>query len=274
MISTLPKAILQLDPVPGLLGVRLYGEYPDSSGNRLAKAWPAGPSPAFQGPMVYSIYPLPDTVVPSNPAYAAIQNIIATAPAGPQYLTAWHEALNDNSLTPPRATPATMWTLHNTLNQMCQGTNVTYGSIFGGDPSFFTDEWNSVPKDLGFYGIDCYGGGITGDDTTGGSDTMQKNLTIFDDFITAAENHAHNGYPKIILAETNNNSSDANRVTWFKEVAARFRQYGTNGVGMLTFWNDNPSSLSGPWPPDDVTDPNDLNVVPDGMNYVINNILA
>lgn len=266
------------EPVPGLLGIRLYGEYPVKEGNRLvnrlARRWPAGPSPATQGPMVYSIYPLLDTMVPGHPGYKAtikaIRNIIATAPPH-SYLTAWHEALNHNKLTPPGATPAKMRALHSTLNRMCQGTNVTYGSIFGGSPKFFTAEWNSVPKDLGFYGIDVYGGGTTGNGKSGGRRTMRKNMGIFDNFITAAKKHASSGYPKIIVAETNNNSSDANRVAWFTDVAERMRKYGTNAVGILTFWHDNPRSLSGPWPPN--PNPSDRTVM-HGMNYVINNVLA
>ncbi len=54
--------------VPGLNGFRQYDRKPfrDSSGawhNDLAKKWPAPPYPGYQGPSVFSIYPIPDTVV-------------------------------------------------------------------------------------------------------------------------------------------------------------------------------------------------------------------
>jgi hypothetical protein len=266
-----------LTTVPGLRGVRLYGAKPDSSGNnQLATAWPAGPSPADQGPMVYSIYPMPDTVLKSsNPDHTdtinAIKNIIATAPPN-SYLNAWHEALTLRGSTPPNATAVIMKSLHSALNELCQGTGVTYGSIFGSgsNANFLTGSntapscppptgpdvphmWESVPDDLGFYGIDPYG-----------NDNIGTYLCYLDTFITNAKDFAAGGYPNILIAETNNNknSTPANRATWFGDVAARLHTYGANAVGMLTFWNPS-GNLSGPWDGTDAT-------VIDEMNNIIN----
>lgn len=265
--------------VPGLTGVRIYGEMPDLNGiNHLAHQWPAGPSPTAQGPIVYSIYPIPDTIANSdNPAYwttiRTIQNIIDTAPPS-SYLTAWHEALSLPSSTPPGATPATMKSVHNVLNGMCQkSANVTYGSIFGGNANFLVDQgmmpptacppnatvplaWDSVPDDLGFYGVDVYGG-----------DDVDTNMCFLDTFIINANVKAASGYPKILIAETNKNSTDARRVDWFERVATRMQAYGPNAIGILTFWGGAGAALSGAW------DPADIAVI-DGMNYVINNILV
>jgi hypothetical protein len=109
---------------------------PEPARRRLAQR----PSPADQGPIVYSIYPLPMTVLDQNngqytATIAAIQDIIASAPPE-SYLNSWHEALTLPGSTPPDATPAMMSDLHSALNEMCQGTNVTYGSIFGSAANF------------------------------------------------------------------------------------------------------------------------------------------
>ncbi len=265
--------------VPGLTGIRIYGKKPDSNGNnRLRHQWPAGPSPIGQGPIVYSIYPMPDTVTdPDHPAYFAtirtIQNIIDTAPTS-SYLTAWHEALSLPSSTPPGATPAIMKSLHTVLNGMCQkSANVTYGSIFGGSANFLVDQgmtppaacppratvplaWDSVPDDLGFYGVDVYG-----------CDAIDTNMCFLETFITNANAKAADGYPKILIAETNNNDTDLKRVAWFERVAARMQAYGPNAIGILTFWGGADAELSGAWDPTDTT-------VIGGMNYVINSILV
>lgn len=263
-------------PVPGLSGVRIYGEKPDSNGNnQLASGWPAGPSPTDQGPIVYSIYPIPSTVTGPTPDPAtmlAIENLIGTAPPG-SYLTAWHEALSLSGSTPPGATPAMMNSLHTALNKMCQGSNVTYGSIFGGDANFLANQnmgapaacppkstapqvWDSVPDDLGFYGIDVYGG-----------DSIDKNMCFLDTFITNARLVAASGYPKILIGETNYNSTDTNRVEWLQQVATRMNAYGSNAIGILTFWGGAGAALSGAWDPTDDT-------IIGGMNYIINDILV
>ena len=262
--------------VPGLRGVRIYGAKPVNGVNKLASRWPAGPSPADQGPIVYSIYPLPDTVLnPKNPHHsatiAAIENIIHTAPPN-SYLNSWHEALTLKGSTPPGATPAIMKSLHSALNVMCKkSAHVTYGSIFGDSANFLARPgtkapagcvpasgaprmWDSVPDDLGFYGMDPYG-----------HDDIDKFMCFFDTFITNAKLKAASGYPKIILAETNNKASVADRVEWFDQVAVRMHTYGSHAVGILTFWREG-APLSGGWHP---TKP-----LVTGMNKVINNILV
>jgi hypothetical protein len=185
-----------------------------------------------------------------------------------------------------------MKSLHSTLNQMCRrssnSANITYGSIFGPNADFFVDPsqmsssmcppkaalryWDSVPDDLGFYGIDVYGdGAVNSNSTSGGADDINGNMCFLDAFINNAEiftaNGPANGYPKILIAEANDNSSDANRVAWFESVAMRMHEYGSNAVGILTFWGGVHAAQSGSW------DPTNFAVI-DGMNDVINNILA
>ena len=114
--------------------------------------------------------------------------------------------------------------------------------------------WDSVPDDLGFYGIDPYG-----------HRDIDTYMCFLDTFITNAKIKAASGYPKIIVAETSNNDTDDNRVLWFQRVAERMHTYGANAVGILTFWKDD-GSLSGPWD-------GDLNII-SGMNDIIDNILV
>jgi hypothetical protein len=235
--------------VPGLRGVRIYGLKPDGPGqetDRIAKTWPTPPV-ASAGPVVYSIYPVPEHVF-NGDLHKALKKLIASAPPH-SYLTAWHEAL---SLPyPAYITSENMYKLHAYLNTLAKGTNVTYGSIFGGGD--LATLFKSTPPNLGFYGLDLYG-----------NDGIGKGLARLDEFITlAGPKDTRNGYPKIVLPECNI-PVKAERPDWFKSVCERMHTYGSNSIGVLTFWNpDGP--LSGPW------DPKDTKTIA-AMNDIIDNI--
>jgi hypothetical protein len=249
--------------VPGLRGVRIYGEHPSlfdytnptiappatwASYNNLAPQWPGPPSGltnAQAGPIVYSIYPIPATLtglpttgLPDELTIGQIQQIIATAPPN-SYMTAWHEAFG---LTyPGYITVPAMLEVHSALNQMCLGTNVTYGSIFGGgDPATL---WASVPSDLGFYGFDVYAN-ISIDDG------MSKLETFIADAKDNTPDYPWYNYPPLLIPETNTPTVD-DRPTWFNDVCGRMHQYGSNSIGVLTFWGGQCASLSGAWLPGD-----------------------
>jgi hypothetical protein len=113
-----------------------------------------------------------------------------------------------------------------------------------------------VPDDLGFYAMDPYGG-----------NNIDENMCFLDTFITNAKLKAASGYPKILIAETNNKSTSASRVAWLEHVATRMHAYGSNAIGILTFWGGASAPLSGPWNPADTT-------VINGMNHIINHILT
>ncbi len=243
--------------VPGLSGVRIYGEHPKGSTNRLAPAWPTGPAPGTQGPIVYSIYPIPDTVTgtktqsPDPKTVAAIEHLIATAPAG-SYLDSWHEAFGLSY--PSYITHAAMYRLHAALNDMCKGTGVTYGSIFGGGElaTLFT----TTPRDLGYYGLDVYG-----------NISLTAGMQRLDSFITLAKQHASSGYPKLLIPETNapdKTQQQKKRDAWFEAVCTRMHGYGSNSIGVLTFWGGQNAQLGGPWT-QNVNNVNEL-------NYIISNI--
>jgi hypothetical protein len=268
MSTQCPDWPFPIPHVPGLRGVRIYDRMPavdPATGrltNQLASTWPHFPDVGSNGPVVFSIYPLPDTVLGSGSAIPAIETIIADAPPG-SYLSAWHEAISNSITTPPAPynTPAAMKDLHSALNEMClQNTNVTYGAIFGGDANFLADgqtadpncppksdkprAWDMVPTDLGFYGIDVYGSG-----------QEAKNLCFLDTFIEGARKYtehdpSNKGYPRLLVAETNDNV-ESNRPAWFEAVCRMMATYGTNSIGVLTYWNRN-GPLSGPWEPCDI----------------------
>jgi hypothetical protein len=240
---------VQYPGVPGLRGVRVYGEKPTGTKNdtdHIAKKWPSPPV-ANAGPIVYSIYPVPEHVF-NGSLNKTLKSLIASAPRG-SYLTAWHEAL---SLPYPKyITSASMYKLHAHINAMTEGTHVTYGSIFGGGD--LTTLFKSVPPNLGFYGLDLYG-----------NDGISNGLARLEQFITQAKpKDTKHHYPKLVLPECNT-PKKAERPEWFTRVCQRMHVYGAHSIGVLTFWNPH-GPLSGPW------DPKDKKTI-DAMNDIVNKI--
>lgn len=227
---------VQYPGVPGLRGVRVYGLKPDGPGDdtdRIAETWPVPPV-AKAGPVVYSIYPVPDHVF-NGDLSDALKKLIASAPPE-SYLTTWHEAL---SLPyPSYITSENMRKLHAHMNAITQGTNVTYGSIFGGGD--IATLFKSVPPNLGFYGLDLYG-----------NEGIEEGLARLEQFITLAKpkDTKTPGYPKLMIPECNT-PKQAQRPDWFESVCLRMHVYGAHSIGVLTFWNP-AGPLSGPWDPKD-----------------------
>jgi hypothetical protein len=243
---------VQYPGVPGLRGVRIYGEQPTGANHEtdhVADKWPLPPV-TDAGPIVYSIYPVPEHVF-NGSLNKTLESLIASAPPN-SYLTAWHEAL---SLPFPKyITSANMFKLHAHINAMTKGTHVTYGSIFGGPrPTGLTALFKSVPPNLGFYGLDLYE-----------TDGIENGLARLEQFITQAkpkDTKAH--YPKLMLPECNT-PNKAMRPEWFKSVCERMHVYGSHSIGVLEFWNPK-GPLSGPW------DPKDKKTIA-AMNDIVNHI--
>jgi hypothetical protein len=221
--------------VPALRGVRMYGEKPsgaNSGTDHIRSTWPPPPV-ANAGPILYSIYPVPEHVF-SGGLNKTLESLIASAPPN-SYLTAWHEAL---SLPFPKyITSASMFKLHAHINAMTKGSHVTYGPVFGGGD--LTTLFKSAPPNLGFYGLDLYGNlGI------------EKGLARLEQFITQAKHKdTRSHYPRLAIPECNTPRT-AERPEWFKRVCERMHVYGSHSIGVLTFWNPK-GPLSGPWLPKD-----------------------
>ncbi len=241
--------------VPGLSGVRIYGLKPTKNPktgawtDHLAATWPQAtrpPVPANPGPIVYSIYPVPEHVMDGS-LNKALENLIGSAPAG-SYLTCWHEALSLQY--PSFITSNAMYQLHARMNTMCQGTNVTYGAIFGGGPPLAT-LLRSAPPNLGYYGLDLYGNlGIT------------EGMARLNSFIelTRPKDTVTPGYPRLMIPECNMPVTPKidQRPQWFTQVCQRMHQYGSHSIGVLTFWGG-PGKLGGPWLPTDKATINAMN---------------
>jgi hypothetical protein len=238
--------------VPGLRGIRMYGVQPTGTNKQtdhIRNTWPTPPV-ANPGPIVYSIYPVPEHVF-SGSLNKTLESLIASAPPN-SYLTAWHEAL---SLPfPAYINIANMFKLHAHLNAMTKGTHVTYGSMFGGPrPTGLTTLFKSVPPNLGFYGLDLY-------ETNG----IENGLARLEQFITQAKRKdTKSHYPKLMLPECNT-PQKAMRPEWFTRVCERMHVYGSHSIGVLQFWNPH-GPLSGPW------DPKDKNLIA-AMNHIVNKI--
>lgn len=223
--------------VPGLSGVRVYAAKPTGPHmmvDHIAKKWPEPPVPGA-GPIVYSIYPVPQHVLDGSLDHA-LKQLIDTAPPG-SYLTTWHEAL---SLKFPRyITSEHMYQLHARMNTLARGTHVTYGSIFGGGD--LAHLFRSVPPDLGFYGLDLY---------LDAKERIGQAMDRLEQFIAMAKKKdTRHHYPKLMIPECNTHV-EARRPEWFTTVCQRMHGYGSHSVGVLTFWHKH-GPLSGPWLPKD-----------------------
>jgi hypothetical protein len=274
-------------PVPNLNGVRIYDTQP--TGNKTVvptKSWPKGPTlvetikggtitTPYSGPIVFSIYPNPAEVADStSQTYANLQTLIGNAPPN-SYLAAWHEGLYLPH--PDYITVASLLALHTALYKMClklNPTNVTYGAILA-----TTETWDAVPDTLGFYGLDIYAPFGAGDGS--GEDAIANEINnVLDPWIRNAENHYTSdpksvwpgtapNYPNVIICETNmppdpNTGSTEYRGQWFEAVCTRMHTYGSDNIGVLTFWRDD-GSLSGPWLPGDKPTEQAMNYITDSI---------
>jgi len=201
--------------------------------------------------------------------YNTLKSLIDSAPPN-SYLNCWHEALSLDYSQYPFVTSDAMYQLHARMNTLVQGSNVTYGSIFGGHASDLPTLFHSVPPNLGFYGQDLYT--THGPSCSSGIDTGMQHL---EDFITQAKakDTITPGYPSLMIPECNYapdcslTGDPTLRGQWFEAVATRMHQYGANSIGILSFWNPS-GSLSGPWDPNASWYPSTVQ----DMNDIINNI--
>jgi hypothetical protein len=261
--------------VPRLNGFRQYDNQPFWDNgvwrNRLAPTWPAPPYPGYVGPSVFSIYPVPSTILgplfspkfsPKNlPARGIIEELMASAPPN-SYLSAWHEfgTINYRSFG---VTAANLALVHLVLNDMAKSyPNVTYGPILftPKDRNSLVAAFESCPPDMGFYGVDVYGN----NGTSAGLQQLENFINLAKGLDTTRP--PGHGYPKLLIAETNTplipplcspepctSPTPAPRAGppgtgWFESVCTRMHKYGSNSIGVLTFWKES-GPLSGPWDP-------------------------
>jgi hypothetical protein len=264
--------------VPGLSGFRQYDNgsptlappgvlSPGGWLNNLATTWPAPPFPGYEGPSVFSIYPVPDSLaviniggkpVPQFPeTYKELDSLLASAPPN-SYLSAWHEFGTIDYSAFDFLDAKSLYGLHQALNDLVADyPNVTYGPILftpkTQDYNSLVAAFQSVPPGMGFYGVDVYGNNGT-----------CEGLAQLENFIKLAKTiRGGSTYPKLLIAETNTppvSSEYPNAAPrsgpagtgWFESVCTRMHNYGANSIGVLTYWNVS-GKLSGAWDPGPVT---------------------
>jgi len=189
--------------VPGLNGFRQYDRKPfqDSAGwhNQIATAWP--PLPYTGCPSVFSIYPLPDTVIAGDSdTMNAIDMLMSKSPPN-SYLSAWHEYGNIDWLKMgyPGVTAEKLYQVHQILVGIAAKYPVTYGPILFApklhDYNSLVSAFTSCPPGMGFYGVDVYGN----NGTAAGLCQLEK----FIELAKPLDPHYPDIKPQLLIAETN-----------------------------------------------------------------------
>jgi hypothetical protein len=220
--------------------VRAFRAYRDGF-NQIPAAWPAKES-VPDARVTLSIRPLPDDLLAGR-LDERLKSLIAVAPPGVR-LSAWHEASNLPGY-PDWVTADRMAPVHEYMQELCRGTNVSYGSIICAVPNTVR-AW--MGRGLDWYGLDVY------DFTEGqfrsavtGRISRKHLFARMDDMLNTARERSGRDNPVIDICETNS-PRRAHRGEWFELLFEWLADH--NGRCLHTFWNPS-GSLSGPWLPDD-----------------------
>jgi hypothetical protein len=222
------------------IGVRAFRAYRDEF-NFIPTAWPSKDS-VPQARVTLSIRPVPDDLLAGR-LDGRLADLIAAAPPGVR-LSAWHEASNLPGY-PDWVTAGAMTAVHEHMQELCRGSNVSYGSIICAVPSA-TRAWMGTGLD--WYGLDVYdfGEGQFRHPLTGGI-SPDKLYARLDDMLDTCRALAGRDDPEIDICETNS-PRPRHRAEWFRLLAGWL--HGRGGGTLLTFWNPS-GPLSGPWVADD-----------------------
>ena len=225
--------------VRGTRAVRIYYDaenvFPATWPGRLPGAW-----------ATLSIRPHPLDLLKGR-LDSQLRKLLESAPAHSE-LSIWHEAGPGNPLGYPRYISAnSMSLMHTHMQNLCQGTNVRYGSIICG-PANQREAW--LGHDLDWYGVDQYDNARF--HNPDGTLSQAKLYQRMDSDLATWRKAAGTQHPSIRLCETNS-PLDSHRGHWFSLMAAWMAR--NNGHRILTYWNSvhgkATGGLSGPWPPSD-----------------------
>jgi hypothetical protein len=221
------------------IDVRTFRAYRDKY-NFIPTVWPTKPD-VPDASVTLSIRPVPDDLLAGR-LDEQLRQFIAAAPPGVK-LSAWHEASNLGTY-PDYINAETMSAVHEYMQELCQGSNVRYGSIICAVPSE-TKAW--MGTNLDWYGLDIYDfpegqfrkwtGGVSRD----------KLFARLDDMRDTCRELTGRDAPEIDICETNNPRIN-HRPEWFELLFEWMNDNG--GERIQTFWNPT-GPLSGPWLPDD-----------------------
>ncbi len=222
------------------INVRTFRAYRDKY-NFIPKGWPSKES-APDARVLLSIRPVPEDLLAGR-LDDELKPWIASAPPGVK-LSAWHEASNLKGYPDNVRSDRNMSAVHEYLQDLCRGSNVSYGSIICAVPSKVSS-W--MGRGLDWYGLDVYdfgGGQFRG--LLGGI-SKSKLFARMDDMLETCRQLSGRDAPEIAVCETNS-PRPQHRAEWFTLLA---EWMASNGGGCLeTFWNPS-GPLSGPWLPDD-----------------------
>jgi hypothetical protein len=221
------------------INVRTFRAYRDQF-NFIPKGWPAKESVPEARPLL-SLRPVPDDLLAGR-LDEQYQEWIATAPPGVR-LSTWHEASNLAGY-PDYINAGTMSAVHQYMQELCRGSNVSYGSIICAVPSQ-TTPWMGAGLD--WYGLDIYDFGGGQFRNWYGGISKSKLFARLDDMLGTCRALSGTDAPEIDICETNSPRRQY-RADWFTLLAEWMSDNG--GRCLETFWNPS-GGLSGPWLPDD-----------------------
>ena len=231
-------------------GIRYYaggGASGGASVNVFPTPWPIyGPGTR----LLMSVYPELNQFL-AGKLDNQIRDMIADAPPG-SMLNAWHEVLSLN-YTPKYLTPTNVYKMHRRMNALCKGSHVSYGVLLGGGDIPWLLRY--TPPNLGYYGLDLYG--------NLGTKTHPRWQHPFHRWVQfrdlARKKDLVHRYPQLVIGETNC-PVESLRPAWLKLISSWMHNYGPNGAGIFTFWNDH-GGLGGPWDPRDKATINALKTI-------------
>jgi hypothetical protein len=221
------------------IDARTFRAYRDQY-NFIPTVWPAKES-VPDAKVTLSIRPVPDDLLAGR-LDEQLKSFIASAPPGVK-LSAWHEASNLDGY-PDYVNDRNMSAVHEYMQGLCRGSNVSYGSIICAVPSE-TKTWMGTSLD--WYGLDVYDFGEGQFRDWHGGISRKKLFERLEDMRQTCRELTGRDAPEIDICETNDPRA-AYRGEWFTLLAEWLA--GNGGGRLQTFWNPS-GSASGPWLPDD-----------------------
>jgi len=231
--------------VPGLVGRRVYRDdgtlpevWPGTQEGSAGNFWPGQR-------VIYSVRPDPTELIAGN-LDAQVRALVATAPPG-ACLTSYHEAgALDHGQAYSSVSHQAMRDVHIRMHDLCQGSNVAYGTITCGPPAQMY-RWVPGPGyPMDWYGVDIWDGPNWRADASAPLNVPALHARL-DQNLQYAQNGSGQAHPVLHVPETNS-QYPAKRAEWLECIAEWMSQNG--GQIMCTHW-DADGPLSGDFPVSD-----------------------
>ncbi len=219
------------------INVHVFRAYRDQF-NFIPTVWPSKET-VPDAKVTLSLRPVPDDLL-SGRLDSKLKPFIESAPPGVK-LSAWHEASNLPGYRGVDFVNArNMSAVHEYMQNLCRGSNVSYGSIICAVPSQ-TKAW--MGTNLDWYGLDVYDFNEGQFRSFLGGINKARLFARLDDMRRTCQELSGQDSPQIDICETNC-PRPRYRADWFSMLAEWMAANG--GERILLFWNPN-GPLSGPW---------------------------